>query len=326
MIAATRLASALAGLAAAALVHAQAADELWSISTRMEMEGMQMPGRSQQVCMKKGETQPQSFGQQDPNCRITDQRRVGNKFTWKVVCTGEDAMTGSGEMTRNRDSLEGRMQMKGKDGEMKIAYSGRLTGSCNAQTYRDPQIAAAQQQAAAMQAQGNAQMAQMCRDGIDKYSTPLFEMQGSPCLARKGEYCAHVKKTAQSMGSARGYRQAMQREGLRDGGWDQAAQFCGVQTGPVLAAACKSGVSERDWKFVGDHCPAETQALAKQHCAGREYTAAMSSEYGPLCAKYAGGYAKPAPKQQGAQGASTSDPVTEGVKEGARALKKLFGN
>jgi len=44
----SRLASAAAGLAAAALVHAQGADELWQMSTRMEMEGMQLPAQSQQ--------------------------------------------------------------------------------------------------------------------------------------------------------------------------------------------------------------------------------------------------------------------------------------
>ena len=194
-----RLASAAAGLAVAALVHAQGADELWQMTTRMEMEGMQLPAAQQQVCMKKGETRAEGLGQQDPNCKVTEQRRSGNKLTWKVVCTGENAMTGTGEMTRNRDTLEGRMLMKGRDGEMKIVYSGRLGGTCNAQTHRDPQVAAMQQQVAAMQAQSDAQIAQMCRESIERFNTPMFEMAGSPCAARAGEYCAHVKKTAQSM-------------------------------------------------------------------------------------------------------------------------------
>ncbi|MDH3320235.1 MAG: hypothetical protein OEO84_11180 [Betaproteobacteria bacterium] len=171
-----RLAWAALGLAVTGLVQAQGSDELWQVTTKMEMAGMQMPAQSQQVCMKKGETRAEGFGQQDPNCKVTDQRQVGNKFTWKVVCTGADAMSGTGEMTRNRDTLEGRMQMKGKDGdEMKIVYAGKLAGTCNAQTHKDPQLAQMQQQAAAMQAQGNAQMAQMCNEGIEKFSTTLFE-------------------------------------------------------------------------------------------------------------------------------------------------------
>jgi Protein of unknown function (DUF3617) len=325
MMAATRLASALAGLAAAALVHAQGADELWNISTRMEMDGMQMPGRSQQVCMKKGETQPQNLGQQDPNCKVTDQRRSGNKFTWKVVCTGDEPMSGSGEMTRNRDSLEGRMQLKGKEGEMKILYSGRLSGTCNAATYRDPQVAAAQAQIATMQAQSNAQIAEACRKSIERFETGAFEIAQSPCLARKDEYCAHVKKTGQSMGSAAGYRQALQREGLRNGGWEQAARLCAVQTAPILAAACKDGQARRDWPFVAEHCPAEAQTIAASQCAGRDYTVAMSSEYKAICSKYAsnmtrssGAAAKP---QQPAQPSAT-----DAVKEGVQGLRKLFGN
>jgi len=326
MHAASRLASALAGLAAAALVQAQGSDELWQITTKMEMEGMQMPAVSQQVCMKKGETRAEGFQQQDKNCKVTDQRQVGNKFNWKVVCTGEDAMTGTGEMTRTRDTLDGRMQMKDKDGEaMKIVYSGKLAGTCTAQTHQDPRMAAAQKQAAVMQAQGNAQVAQMCRDGIQKYSTAMFEMQGSPCLERKGEYCAHVKKTTQSMATPAGYRKAMQNEGLQRGGWEQAGKFCSVQTAPVLAAACKSGVSGRDWPFIADYCPAETQKLAAEHCAGREYTVAMSSEYKAICAKHAGGFAQPQ-RAAAKPAAAPADPVQEGVKQGARALKKLFGN
>ena len=326
MHAALRLAPALAGLAAAALVHAQGADELWQVNTRMEMEGMQMPAMAQQVCMKKGETQPQGLAQQDRNCRVTEQRRTGNKVIWKVVCTGENAMTGAGEMTRNRDTLEGRMQMKGKDGEMKIAYSGRLSGTCNAQTFQDPQVAAAQAQAAAIQAQGNAQIAQMCRESIEKFSTPMFEMQNGPCAARSAEYCAHVKKTAQSMQTPAGFRKAMQAEGLRGDGWERAAGYCKLQAAQVRAAACKSAAGGRDWAFVADYCPEDTKKLAAEHCAGREYTAAMSSEYKAICAKYAGGYAEPqraAAKPAAAPG--QSDAVSEGVKEGTRALRNLFG-
>ena len=322
-----RLASAAAGLAVAALVHAQGADELWQMTTRMEMEGMQLPAAQQQVCMKKGETRAEGLGQQDPNCKVTEQRRTGNKLAWKVVCTGENAMTGTGEMTRNRDTLEGRMLMKGKDGEMKIAYAGKLAGTCNAQTFQDPQIAAAQRQMAAIQAQSNAEIARVCQEGMEKFSTDMFERQGMPCVDRKGAYCAHVKKTSQSMGAPAAYRAAMQKQGMGGGGWERAARFCSVQTAPIAAAACKGGVSDRDWAFVADYCPAETQKLAGEHCAGRDYTSAMSSEYKPICAKYAGSFAQPErAAAKPAAAPASSDAVTEGVKEGVRGLRKLFGN
>jgi hypothetical protein len=321
MQALARRAAAAAGLAAAALVHAQGADELWQITSRMEMEGMQMPPMSQQVCMKKGETQAEGLGQQDPNCKVTEQRRTGNKFTWKVECTGANAMTGTGEMTRNRDTLEGRMQMKSKEGDMKIAYSGKLTGACNARTHEDPQQAAMKKQMAAMQAQGNAEIARVCQEGMEKFSTDMFERQGMPCVDRKGAYCAHVKKTAQSMRTHGGYRAAMQKEGLGRGGWERAGQFCQVAVEPVRASACQSGMGARDWDFVAEHCPAETKKLAGEHCAGRDYTSAMSSEYKPICAKYTGGFAQP----QRAAAKPAAPSAADAVKEGTRALKNLFG-
>ena len=184
------------GLAAAVGALAQGTDELWNMTTRMEMDGMQMPAMNQQVCQKKGQ-QGTAAPAPDPNCQSSDVRTVGNKTTWKMTCTGEEAMSGTGEITRTRDSMSGRMQLRGKDGEaMNVVYSGKLAGTCNAQTHRDPQMAAMQRQAANMQAKGDAQIAQMCRESIDKFSTTVFEMQNSPCAARKGDYCAHVKKTA----------------------------------------------------------------------------------------------------------------------------------
>lgn len=327
MHAASRLASALAGLALAAPVQAQGPDELWNMTTRMEMAGMQMPASSVQVCMKKGEQRADNL-QQDKNCKVTEQKVVGNKMTWKIVCTGKDAMTGSGEMTRTAESMDGRMRMKTSDGdEMTVVYTGKRAGGCNAQTHQDPQMAAAQKQMATMQAQGDAQLAQMCKEGVEQFNTPVFEMQGSPCLNRKGEYCAHVSKTNQSMRTPAAYRTAMQRQGMDRGGWERAAQFCSVQSAPVLAAACKSGVSGRDWPFVADYCPAETQKLAAEHCAGREYTVAMSSEYKAICGKYAGGFAQPQRAAAKPAAAPTAtDAVKDGAKEGVRALKKLFGN
>jgi hypothetical protein len=100
-----------------------------------------------------------------------------------------------------------------------------------------------------------------------------------------------------------------------------------MQTAPLRAAACQSAAGGRDWSFVADYCPEDTQKLAAEHCAGREYTVAMSSEYKPLCAKYAGSFAQPQrAAAKPAAAPASSDAVTEGVKEGVRGLRKLFGN
>ena len=110
-------------------------DELWNMSTRMEMAGMPAQALNHQVCMKKGETQPDKMSQ-DRNCKATEQRKVGNTFTWKVVCTGANAMTGEGEMTRSGNAMNGRMRLQGKSGgmtmDMTMVYTGKLAGGCNA--------------------------------------------------------------------------------------------------------------------------------------------------------------------------------------------------
>ena len=110
-------------------------DELWNMSTRMEMAGMPAQALNHQVCMKKGETQPDTMSQ-DRNCKATEQRKVGNTFTWKVVCTGANAMTGEGQMTRSGNAMNGRMRLQGKSGDMTMdmtmVYTGKLAGGCNA--------------------------------------------------------------------------------------------------------------------------------------------------------------------------------------------------
>jgi len=323
MHAVTRILSAALAVAAAAFAHAQGGpDELWNMSTRMEMAGMPGQTFTNEVCMKKGQTQPDKMSQ-DKNCKVAEMRTVGNKTTWKIECAGRDPMTGEGEMTRTRNSMDGRMRMQGKRGnetfDMTTVISGRLAGGC---TWEDPA-----KKAQAMVAAGTAQMAQMCSESMDKYTTILFEGENALCKAQKPEYCARVTKVSQSMRSPAGYRKAMSQEGLRGEGWGQAAQACGVKTESIMADACRGAVSGRDWAFVGEHCPAETTKIAAEQCAGRNYTAAMSSEYGEFCGRYASRKAREsaaaADKQQDAAPAAPS--AADAVKEGANQLRRLFG-
>jgi len=61
---------------------------------------------------------------------------VGNKVTYRMTCTGKDAMTVAGETTFGNDAYEGRMTMSGKaDGqpfEMAQSYAGKRVGDCTA--------------------------------------------------------------------------------------------------------------------------------------------------------------------------------------------------
>jgi Protein of unknown function (DUF3617) len=112
----------------------QGADNLWEVSTTMVMEGMRMPGPPTQVCAKAG--QSDSMMPMQGDCQITDRNTVGNRTTFRVTCTGKDAMSGTGEITTARDSYQGIMRLSAKtDGEttnMTTEYSGKLIGKCTA--------------------------------------------------------------------------------------------------------------------------------------------------------------------------------------------------
>src|SRR5690606_36073901 len=68
------------------------------------------------------------------NCKVTDYRASGNSASWKVACTGQGDMTGSGHMTFNGDSYTGTttMTMNHGAGAQKITmhYAGRHIGPC----------------------------------------------------------------------------------------------------------------------------------------------------------------------------------------------------
>jgi len=110
-------------------------DELWEITSKTTFDGMPMPAPPQRVCKKKGQTggDPSPMGM---NCKTTDHKTVGNRTTYRVVCTGKDQMSGTGERTASPGHFSGKMDLAGTiDGEkarMSMNYTGKLVGSCTA--------------------------------------------------------------------------------------------------------------------------------------------------------------------------------------------------
>jgi len=131
------LAFAASGLATAQVAKdaKDAKDNLWEVTTKMEMAGMsmQMPAQTSQVCLSKG-VKEEGFVPRRDECKITDSKRVGPKFTYTMVCSGPQPMTINGEITTTPKSYDGRMLMKmkqeGKDMEMTQTFSGKLVGEC----------------------------------------------------------------------------------------------------------------------------------------------------------------------------------------------------
>ncbi len=125
----------LVALAISPLASAQGKDDLWEISTRMEMAGMPMamPGQVNRVCVGKSPKDEDLVPKQG-NCRMVDSKRTGSKFTYKMECAGNEPMTMVGEMTFGNNTYDGQMRMtmtKSKD-TMNMTYSGKRVGDCTA--------------------------------------------------------------------------------------------------------------------------------------------------------------------------------------------------
>jgi hypothetical protein len=115
----------------------QGKDDLWEVTTKMEMPGMPMamPAQTQRVCIGKG-GKDEDYVPKRENCRMLESKRVGNKVSYKMACTGKDAMSITGESTHGTNSYEGRMMMtgtmQGQPMEMSQTYAGKRIGDCTA--------------------------------------------------------------------------------------------------------------------------------------------------------------------------------------------------
>jgi Protein of unknown function (DUF3617) len=125
----------IAALVASLPVAAQGKDELWEVSSKMEMPGMPMamPAQVNRVCVGKNRKDEDLVPRQS-NCRVVDSKRVGSKFTYKMECTGNEPMTMVGEMTFGNNAYDGqmRMTMTKTNDTMNMAVSGKRVGDCTA--------------------------------------------------------------------------------------------------------------------------------------------------------------------------------------------------
>ena len=134
-----RSAGAMAVLIAALVVSlpvaAQGKDDLWEISSKMDMPGMPMaiPPQVNRVCVGKNRKDEDLVPRQS-NCRVVDSKRAGSKFTYKMECTGNEPMTMVGEMTFGTNAYDGqmRMTMTKTNDTMNMAVSGKRVGDCTA--------------------------------------------------------------------------------------------------------------------------------------------------------------------------------------------------
>jgi hypothetical protein len=125
------------GLIASLPASAQGKDDLWEVSTKMEMPGMPMamPAQTNRVCIGKNR-KDEDFVPRHGDCRMVDSKRVGNKFTYKMECAGNDPTTIEGAITFGNNVYDGqmRMTMKKTRDTMDMTLTGKRVGDCVAAT------------------------------------------------------------------------------------------------------------------------------------------------------------------------------------------------
>ena len=112
----------------------------WQVTMQMQIPGapVQIPPTTMEQCitedqLKKDPASGLPNGAQKPGdnaCKVTDYQTSGNTVTWKMMCSGQQAMTGDGEMTFTGDSYAGAMKMSMSQGSMSMKLSGKRLGDC----------------------------------------------------------------------------------------------------------------------------------------------------------------------------------------------------
>ena len=125
------------GLVASLPASAQGKDDLWEVSTKMEMPGMPMamPAQTNRVCIGKNR-KDEEFVPKHGDFRMVESKRVGNKFTYKMDCAGDNPTTMDGAITFGNNVYDGQMRMtmkKTKD-TMDMTLTGKRVGDCVAAT------------------------------------------------------------------------------------------------------------------------------------------------------------------------------------------------
>ena len=121
--------------AAAAFAAPNYQEGLWEITTTMNMPGMpkeMMRPMKQQVCMTKENAVPQPQQKGEQQCKMTNQRTVGNKVSWTMTC--KNGTVSNGEITYSKTSYDGSQttttSQGGKQTTVKSTMSGKYLGPC----------------------------------------------------------------------------------------------------------------------------------------------------------------------------------------------------
>ncbi len=302
----------------------------WEHTIQAEMGGMSMPPTTTKSCAPKGGLQEPPGAAEDERCQVTDVKRSGNKMSWKMACP-DDGVSGTGEIVHTKTTFDGKMSMHTPQGAMTMKMKGKLVGGdCDASAMKK-QVAAIQKQQAEHQEQADKSLAAMCQQGADGMQFRLFAPPLTLCKdkAAASRACARLATREGYLA----YRKAADSDPELPA---MAKQVCKKDPDASRARLCAQvarearGLETPDdvLEFLGDSCPDEARALAKQECAGRKFTG-IPPGFRTFCVEYArqdlgGGDAKGQDAAAG-ESAPPEDPARKAVKEKAKGvLRGLF--
>lgn len=290
-------------MSAAAFGQAPVSGEKWRQTTTMEMEGMSLPGRTDEVCVPAGKAAEALAGPQDANCSTYDVNQSGNRLTAKVRCTGKDAMEGTLEQVIDGpDRYRSTMKMRSADGEMTLRVaSAKLPGACDA-TAAERRVKALMAKA---QQETDKNLAAQCRSSADEIkSKPASVVGGSRMFfpSSKGDapICNDASQRAAAcaaLGTRQGFAASRRNEAIsvqQGYGLERLLKLCSL--GSVEALRTKlvaEAEQEGDWDFLRAEAPQLVDSLVKRECAGRRYSRDIAPRYRTLCSSAATAAAEP---------------------------------
>lgn len=321
-------------------------DESWEMSVKMDMPGMAMPAVKHTSCLPKGGAYKPDSGPKDKNCQMTDVKVSGNTTSWKMQCSGKEPMTGSGEMTRTADTMNGTMKMnimsQGQSMQMTQVMSGRRVGNCDATAERkkmDDKVAAIIGDSC------KTQVDMAVKTGGYEPRTPEAFSKKELCLASKPDLCEKARAFVTGYDQYSAY--------AKNKGW--VAAECGIDMESKRVGLCKTAVADKKNPFIRDNCPAEAKAFRDdyarncqgfgrgytadaahpnaKHCSSLRYWASGSARSGEDSdsavasqgrSEQASGARQTAPRNTEKKDA-VADPAAAAVREGMSKLKGLFG-
>jgi len=280
-----------AALAADPAPAAMETGDLWEVTSQMSMEGMPagmaIPAQTRKVCTAREWSKPPVPPDEHSKCEMVDFKGSPTKSTWNLRCPGSPAMTGQGEITRSSpDAYTGWMKMSSPQGTMTMNLAGRRVGECDAveaKKEREATIARVQAQAATYEKMAADAKQQVCMAPIESMDLKSLNAQAAVCEgpSYKAKFCDRLKTyEAEKLLCDR-------EKSDPDNGLTAAIKACEADGEALKKSLCAQAVTAEDLAVVGACCPAEAQALAAAHCAGRTYTSLAGDKYRTFCVTYA---------------------------------------